>query len=238
MGCVPSSRLPRGTLGLNVVQRLLGHGVQIDARQCDLKHGLLVEQVALSSPTVPRLQVAAYAVVVPGQGIVGLRRDPIVHDLGVDNSDETVPECDVSVEERKWHTRLDGLDPQGSLAELDGERVPVDPVDAVLHDLAECTPAGLLVEGVIAGLDARDLGGQPPRSRQQEVARPAGRVQHPEIENRAPGIFGACGNGPGNHGIKGCPYEFADEARRRVVRTAQLSRRPLGLRPAAIVSGK
>ena len=49
MGGVPPGRLPRGALGLHVIERLLGHRVQIDARDRDLKHGFLVEeQVALS----------------------------------------------------------------------------------------------------------------------------------------------------------------------------------------------
>ena len=142
------------------------------------------------------------------------------------------------VQERERLPGLDGLDPHRRLAELDGERVPVDPVDAVLHNLAERVPVRLLIVGVIAGLDARDLGGEPPRSRQQEVARPARRVQHPEIENRGAGILGACADSPFDHRIEGCSYEFADEARRRVVRAAQLSFRPLGLLLAALLSGK
>ena len=50
MGGVPSGRLPRGALGLHVIERLLGHRVQIDARDRNLEHGFLVEEQVPLSP--------------------------------------------------------------------------------------------------------------------------------------------------------------------------------------------
>ena len=62
MDRVQSGRLPRGALGLYVVERVLWHRVQRDARDRDLQYALLIEeQVALSPGTVPRLEVPAHS---------------------------------------------------------------------------------------------------------------------------------------------------------------------------------
>ena len=169
-GPIPTRRSPCRALSFHLLKRILGHGVQIDTRDRDLEHGLFVEQVDLSPLPVPRLQVRAHALVVSGQRLVRGGWDSVGNDLGIEDPDQAVSQRDLRIQERQRLARLDRLDPERGLAELDGERVPVDAVDAVPYDLAERALPRLLVLHVGARVDARDLGGEPARGGQQEMA--------------------------------------------------------------------
>ena len=92
------------------------------------------------------------------------------------------------------------------------------------HDLAERVLPRFLVLHVGACLDAGNLGGKPPRGSQQEMARSAGRIKHPEIENRGARVIRPVGDGPCDDRVESCLHEFAHQTGRSVVRAAELSR--------------
>ena len=172
---------------------------------------------------VPLLEVLAHSLVVARKRLVCGGRDPIAEDLRIEDADQAVAQCDVGIEERERLARLDGLDPERGLAEFDREWIPVNAVDAVPDDFAERVSASSLVIPVVVGFDARDLGGEPPRRGQEEMARSAGRIDDAHAENRGGRVFGVLADRPLDDGVERGPYEFAHEARRRVVGATQLS---------------
>ena len=74
------------------------------------------------------------------------------------------------------------LDPEGDLAEVDGQRVLVDGVDAVANHV----PLGLAELGravaVVARAYLRQIDSDAPGRRKQEVARAGGGIEHTEAQ--------------------------------------------------------
>ena len=93
-------------------------------------------------------------------------------------------------EEGQRFARLDRFDPEGCLAEFDGEFILVDAVDTVLHDLAQGMLARTFVGTLAIRLDTDDFGGHAARRGQQKMSRAAGRVDDIEIQN---GFLWICG---------------------------------------------
>src|SRR5690349_14436411 len=99
------------------------------------------------------------------------------------------------VEESERLARFDRLDPERGLAQLDRERIAVHAVDAVLHDLAQGTPASLLVRNFALYIEPRHLDGETPRRGEKEVARAASRIDDVEGEKRPAWVLRMFGKG-------------------------------------------
>ena len=65
---------------------------------------------------------------------------------------------------------FDGFHPQGGLAQLDGEGVAVNAIDAVPHHFAQRMLARCLAGSVGAGFDSDDLIREPAGGGEQEMA--------------------------------------------------------------------
>ena len=76
------------------------------------------------------------------------------------------------------------LQPQRHLAQVDRQRVAVDGVEAVPHDIAHRPPVGDRRGLGLARAHDRQLAAEPPRCRQQEVPRAGRRVADPDRKDR------------------------------------------------------
>ena len=86
------------------------------------------------------------AVAIPGHGRIVLKTvEPA--------SDERVAGLHLVIEEAKGQTRVHGLDPEGKTAELDGELIEIDAVEAALDNVPAEIGAQIVVEvGIADGL--------------------------------------------------------------------------------------
>ena len=107
---------------------------------------------------------------VAGYGVVCAVGDALFEDVEVEDADEGVAVLDVVVEEGEGEAGGVCFDPEGDFAEVDGEGVLVDGVDAVLDDVAECFAVGFGVGLVLGGADAREFAGDAACGGEQEVA--------------------------------------------------------------------
>ena len=161
--------IPRIALALYIAQCLLRHGVQIDGRQCDLKHGVLIEQITLPPTAISGLKAFTNFFVVARQAFVSIGRDAIGHDRRVDYAYQAVAEHNMSIEESKRLARLNRLDPERHLAELNGERVYIHSVDAVLHNLTKRALSNTVVVDISVRVDTRNLCSEAAGSYQQKM---------------------------------------------------------------------
>ena len=129
----------------------------------------------------------------------------------------------MALEKREGQARVDRLHPEAHLAELDGQRVPVDAVDAPPDDVAQRT---LIVvrRGRAPRPDARDAVGEPARRREQEVPRPAGGVDDGHIEKGIDGTLGMRVDRALDDGIEGTFEQDLHELVRGVVAARRLPR--------------
>ena len=210
---------PGGSFAFDVGERFLGHVFDCRVRGGDSLQALRVEQAALHGAA--RLPVAlpeaeADGLVVAGQRRVGLVGDALGHDCRVERADQAVAAADAGVEEGERLARLDGFHPQRGLAQIDGQRIAIDAVDAVLRDCAQGAAAGVFVGYAGVRLEFGEAGGHAPRRGQQKMARAAGRVDDLEGEDRLPQVraaFAAAGgveNGV-EDGVEGRADQFVDQ---------------------------
>ena len=218
--------VPRGGLAFDVVERVLRHRVEIGPNDCDLQYRLVVEQAGLTGGA--RVLVAfskclARRLVVASERLVGVGRDAVDHDCGVEYADEAVTELDVGIKECQRFSGLHRLDPQCSSAKLHCEGVSVDPMHTVTDDIAQGVLTRRFVRGVRSGVDPRHLCGHAPRRGEKKVSRAAGGVNDAEIEDGLARVFGMTGYRIGEHRVEGRLHEFMDEGWRGVVRPGELS---------------
>ena len=231
-GLALAHHVPSGGLAFSVGERFLRHGVDFGGGIRYFDHAGFVEQAAhhdIANLAVPFLDCPAGGPLIPCQILVRLSGYAACDHLGIEQTHQTVAVLDVSVEEGQWLAGLDGLDPERGLAQLHREWVPVDPMDTMLHDLAQRVLSNGLVGGVHPGLDAGDLGGHAACRCQQKVSGATCRVEHLEIEDGFAGIFWASRDRLGEDGFKRRLDEFFHQGRRRVVRPGELSLGALGL---------
>ena len=228
---------PGGSFAFDVGERFLGHVFDCRVRGGDSLQALRVEQSALH--VAARLPVAlpeaeADGLVVAGQRRVGLVGNALGHDCRVERADQAVAAADAGVEEGERLARLDRFHPQRGLAQIDGQRIAIDAVDAVLRDCAQGAAAGVFVGYAGVRLEFGEAGGHAPRRGQQKMARAAGRVDDLEGEDRLPRVRAvfAAGGGVENgveHGVEGRANQFVDQRGGRVVRAGQLALGAAGL---------
>ena len=231
---VLSARLPCGALALDLIERVLRHCVEIEARHGHLQNGVPVEQAVLIGLAVAFLEIPAHRLVVAGQRLVGIAGNAVRHDLRIEYAHQAVALEDVGVEEGERFAGLHRLHPERRLAKLDGKRIAVHPVDAMLHYLAQrMLPRGL-VGGVGVRLDAGDFTRETAGRRQQEVPRSTGRIDDPQVQNGAARILRAGGQGLRDDRIERGPNQLAHQGRRRVVGAGQLALGSLRFVSAAV----
>jgi hypothetical protein len=80
--------------------------------------------------------------VVAGYGGEGLVGHTLVNILAPDETDDGVAALDVVVEEVERLAGIVGLEPEGDLAQLDGERVEVDALDTGADHVAQRRAVG------------------------------------------------------------------------------------------------
>jgi hypothetical protein len=107
--------------------------------------------------------------VVSGQWLVGVVRNPATQDVEIEDAQQRVAAPDIGVEEAKRLARLDRFDPERDLGQLDRHRIAVNGVEAGTRDVAQ------RVSEIIGGGDAaRPCACQPrrdaPSGREQERA--------------------------------------------------------------------
>ena len=143
------------------------------------------------------------------------------------DADEGVAAADVVVEEGEGSAGHLALDPEGHLAELDGERILVYAVDAVGNDLALRLPLRLGRGFVLAGAHASELLRQPPGRGEEEVPRPAGGVEHVQPEDGALALLVVAQPGQplAQHGFEGALDQLGHQLAWGVVGAGAL---PLG----------
>ena len=174
-------------LGGDLLERVLGHGgdgargIEQARGRADLgEHAVLGLAVALAAVELrPGLRGV---LVVAGERLVGLVRDAVLQHGVVEHADQAVAAADAGVEEGERLARLQRLDPERHLAQLDRERVAIDAVDAVRDDLAQ--RALELDLGRRAGApELGDAGGRAARGAEQEVAGAAGGIDDRELQD-------------------------------------------------------
>ena len=116
-------------------------------------------------------------------------------------ADKGISAADMTLQEREGQARIDRLHPEAQLADLDRQRIPVDAVDALPDDVAECAPI-VVRRWRAAGPDARDAISEATRSREQEVSRPARGVDDCQIEKGIGGMLGMSVDGALDHRIE------------------------------------
>ena len=233
-GLVGQRGFPGKALTLHVLQGVLRHGVEIDVGDCNLQHGIFVEQPVLVGSTGTLSERRANRLVVARQRLVGVGWNAVRHDCRIENADEAVALDDMGIEKREGLAGFDGFHPQCRLAQLDGERIAVDAVDAVLHYLAQRVLPGGFVRGLGAGLDAGDFVREAASRRQQEMSRTAGRIDDSQGQNGGARVFRAGGHRLDDNRIESGLDEFAHKRWRRVVGAGQLAFRPLRSLSAAV----
>ena len=239
-GVVHARGVPSGGLAFDIGDRVLRHGIDVGRGNRYFDQAVFVEQAAqhgIANLAVPLLYCTAGGFVIARQVLVSLSGDTGCDHLGIEQTNQTIAELDVSVEEGKRLPGLDGLDPERGLAQLHRERVPVHAMDTVLHDLAQSVLPHGLVGGVHPSLDAGDLGCHAACRCQKKVSRAARRVEHLEIKDGFAGIGWAANNRLGEDGLKRRLNELVHQRRRRVVGPSQLSLGALGLL-AVVLAGK
>ena len=107
---------------------------------------------------------------VAGDGVVRAVGDALFEDVEVEDADEGVAVLDVVVEEGEGEAGGVCFDPEGDFAEVDGEGVLVDGVDAVLDDVAERFAVSSRVGLVLAGADACEFACDAAGGGEQEVS--------------------------------------------------------------------
>ena len=127
--------------------------------------------------------------VVAGERLVGLVRDAVLQHGVVEDPDQAVAAADAGIEEGERLARLECLDPECNLAELDRERVAIDAVDAAGHDLAERV-LKLDLGGRAGAAELGDAGGRPARGAEQEVAGAAGGIENRQAQDGGDGVRG------------------------------------------------
>ena len=176
---------------------------------------------------------------VAGDGVVCAVGDAFFEHGEVEDADEGVAVLDVVVEEGEGEAGGVCFDPEGDFAEVDGERVLVDGVDALLDDVAQGLAALALVGFGAGGADAGEFGGDPAGGGEQEVAGAGGGIADAEVEQR-PLLFRGRWGGvePLAHdGDERGIDQFADEFGRGVVGAGLLALAAGGEVEAAAVGG-
>ena len=118
-GFIQTYSFPGDTFALYVIERLLRHTAQVGGSHSNLCQATLIEQVSLHGvnyPTVALLEVPADGFVITGQRLVGLARNALCHDLGIEDADQTIALQDVRIEEGQRFAWLHCFDPEGRLA--------------------------------------------------------------------------------------------------------------------------
>ena len=146
---------------------------------------------------------------------------------------------DVVVEEGEGEAGGVGFDPEGDFAEVNGEGVFVDGVDALLDDVAACVAAFLVVGFGGCGADFGELVADAAGGGEEEVSGAGGGVADAEVEEGS--FFGRGGFGGVEaflHDGDECGVdEFADEFGRGVVGAGLLAFRACGEVEGAVVLG-
>ena len=123
---------------------------------------------------------------VASHGVVCAVGDASFEDIAVEDADEGVAVLDVVVEEGEREAGGVGFDPEGDFAEVDGEGVFVDGVDALLDDVAAGVAAFAVVGFGWRGADFGELIADAARGGEEEVAGAGGWVADAEVEQ---GLF-------------------------------------------------
>ena len=104
-------------------------------------------------------------------------------------ADQGVAATDMAFQERERQARIDRFHPEAHLAQLDGQRIHVDAVDAPPNDVAERVLV-VIRRGRTCRPDARDVIGEPARSSEQKVPRAASRVDDRQLKESIGGTIG------------------------------------------------
>ena len=152
----------------DVGELLVGGGGEVEL--------LLAFLVVVALGLVALAEFRGDVLVVAGQGLEGFVGDAAFDIFAAGVADDGVAAFDVVIEEIQGFAGDVGFEPEGDLAEFDGERVDVDAVDAFVDDIAhgsaECFRRGLF----FAGADDGEFGGDATGGSEQDVARAAGDV--------------------------------------------------------------
>ena len=144
------------------------------------KQRILLRLVLVALPDIAR-----DLLVVAGHRLVRVVGNARFQRLQVEHADQAVAAFDVMVEEGERQALAVTFDPQRDLAQVDGERILVDGVDAVADDIAD----GLAIVGRarlgLAGAHARQLTADAARGGEQEMAGARGRVADFQRQKRA-----------------------------------------------------
>ena len=143
-------------------------------------------------------------------------------------ADKGISAADMTLQEREGQSRIDRLHPEAQLADLDRQRIPVDAVDALPDDVAECAPI-VVRRWRAAGPDARDAISEATRSREQEVSRPARGVDDCQIEKGIGGMLGMSVDGALDHRIESARKQALHKLVRCVVAAGRLPGMALAL---------
>ena len=169
---------------------------------------------------MPFFELLCDGVVIAFDGLEGVLGDAPLNEVGR-GAEEGVSVSDVSVEEREWSSRLEGLHPEADLAQLDGHGVEVHAVDAASDDVAQ---GALHVWGAGFEAVAADLGesvGGAACGGDEEVSRAAGGVHDGQGQE---GVFGGWGLASAvKDGFEGGVEEAIDERRGGVVAAGGLA---------------
>ena len=177
--------------------------------------------------------------VVAGYRLIRAVRNARFEHVAVEDADEGVAVFDVVVEEGEGEAGGVGFDPEGDFAEVYGEGVFVDGVDALLDDVAAGVAAFLVVGFGGGGADFGELVADASGGGEEEVPGACGGVADAEVEE---GSF-FCGGGRGGgeaflHDGDECGVdEFADEFGRGVVGAGLLAFGAGGEVEGAMVGG-
>ena len=114
--------------------------------------------------------------VITGEGFEGFVGDAFFEFVAGHEADDGVAAFDVVVEEIEGFAGRVGFQPEGDLAQLDGKRVEVHPVDAVADDIANGLAEGGGAGLVVARAEDGEFGGNAAGGGEEDVAGAAGDV--------------------------------------------------------------
>jgi len=135
----------------------------------ELGQGRLGREFGEFSPAVAPVdppQFSANCLVVAGQPLEGSVGHTRFQHIELEDADEAVAAADAVVEKAQWQARGMAFDPQRHLAQIDGERVFVDRIEAMSDHVAQCGAVGFRRRLGLTATDDRQFAPDVARRRQ------------------------------------------------------------------------